>query len=105
MMNIDKFGHHVHKRFRFAQNYNETLQKSENGDFDLRSSRLKGLKAPLSNDEAVNKEYVDRINKIIQTNLANIILSLKRVNSILEEIDKKFCTQEDVIRIIKEESK
>lgn len=101
-MNIDKFGHHVHKRFRFAQNYDETLHKSENGDFDLRSSRLKGLKSPLFNDEAVNKEYVDHINKVIQTNLANVLLRLQQINSHLEEIDKKFCTKADVIKIIKE---
>lgn len=107
-MNIDKFGHHVHKRLRFDQNFikcDETLQKSENGDFDLRLSRLKGLKSPVSNDEAVNKDYVDQISKSIQINLSNVLLRLRKIDSVLKEIDNKFCTKEDVNKIIKEMSK
>lgn len=104
-MNIDKFGHHVHKRLRFAQNIfncDDTLKKSEDGDFDLRLSRLKGIKSPLSSDDAVNKDYVDNINKSIQTNLANILLRLRRIDSVLSQIDEKFYTKEEINKIISE---
>lgn len=62
-MNIDKFGHHVHKRLLQAQNslniLDNTLHKSESGEFDLRLARLKGVALPISSDDAVNKQYVD----------------------------------------------
>lgn len=105
-MNIDKFGHHVHKRLRFAQNFTnceEVLKKSENGDFDLRLSRLTGLKSPLSSEDAVNKEYIDGINKTIQSNLASILLRLRRIDSVLKQIDEKFYTKQDIDKIIKEQ--
>lgn len=101
-MNIDKFGHHVHKRLRITQSFincDDTLKKSENGDFDLRLSRLTGLKSPLSNVDAVNKEYVDGINKSIQNNLANILLHLRHIDTILKQFDEKFYTKEDIHKI------
>lgn len=61
-MNVDKFGHHVHKRLRvldFFDIYNEALIKSDSGDFDLKQKRLRGLKNPVFEDEAVNKQFLD----------------------------------------------
>lgn len=98
-MNIDKFGHHVHKRLRIAEsfvNFDDTLRKSENGEFDLHFSRLKGVKSPVSNDDAVNKEYVDQLTKVIQTNLANIILHLRKIDLVLKQIEEQKLTKEDV---------
>lgn len=62
-MNIDKFGHHIHKRMRLSElvNFSDTLTKSEVGDFDIKKNRLRGLNLPLDPDEAVNKQYVDEI--------------------------------------------
>lgn len=98
-MNIDKFGHHVHKRLRFAESFvncDETLRKSDGGDFDLHFARLKGLKSPVSNDDAVNKEYVDHLNKVTQNNLANVLLRLRHIDSVLKTIEEKIFTKEDV---------
>lgn len=63
-MNVDKFGHHVHKRLRKSiTSDSEKILKTENGEFDLHSTRLKGVKLPLASDDVVNKEYVDSLTK------------------------------------------
>lgn len=64
-MNVDKFGHYIHKRMRLSElfEFNENaLLKSENGDFDLKTSRLRGIRSPVEADDAVNKDYVDQLN-------------------------------------------
>lgn len=61
-MNIDKFGHHVHKRLRVSSYFdtlNDALVRTEKG-FDLKLTSLHGLPSPKSDDEAANKLYVDR---------------------------------------------
>lgn len=61
-MNIDKFGHHVHKRLRFSEllDFKENaLMKSITGNYDLQSSRLTGVAEPLTSSDVVNKKYVD----------------------------------------------
>lgn len=67
-MNIDKFGHHVHKRMRMditdIISIDKLLIRNENGDFDLKQCRLKGLKSPEGLDEAVTMEYIIENNKL-----------------------------------------
>lgn len=61
-MNIDKFGHHVHKRLRVSEYFdvlNDALVKSDTGDYDLKLARLRGLPSPIFQDEVVNKQYID----------------------------------------------
>lgn len=102
-MNVDKFGHHVHKRQRITNCsflVDQALTKSEEGDFNLHSSRLKGTRLPVSPDEVANKQYVDHINTAIQSNLANIILTLKRNESRIREIEEKLILKEDLQKII-----
>lgn len=72
-MNIDKFGHHVHKRLRRSEIFDNdnVLSKSENGEFNLRLVRLRGIKSPSSADDAANKEYVDRL--ISQSQKADLL--------------------------------
>lgn len=64
IMNVDKFGHHVHKRLRSSEILcdisNKILAKNLNGDFHLKSVKLIGLRFPELPDEAVNKQYVDQ---------------------------------------------
>lgn len=60
---MDKFGNYVHKRLRREPTYSDLsyiLMKNDRGEYDLKSSRLKGLTIPLSSDEAVNKQYIDQ---------------------------------------------
>ena len=77
-MNVDKFGHYIHKRMRLSElfEFNEkALLKSETGDFDLKTSRLRGIISPVEADDAVNKEYVDRLNADTLKELNNLVVS------------------------------
>lgn len=81
-MNIDKFGHHVHKRLRFSEilDYKEnSLVKSENGTYDLQASRLTGVREPTSPDDVVNKKYVDEklLNLCSKEELLVLLKSIK----------------------------
>jgi hypothetical protein len=61
-MNIDKFGNHVHKRLRLSEilEFKEnTLMRSQTGNYDLQSSRLTGVGEPITSNDVVNKKYVD----------------------------------------------
>lgn len=65
-MNIDKFGHHVHKRLRLTDYfdlYNDALLKSDTGHYDLKQNRLLGLPTPVYDNEAANKQYLDQALK------------------------------------------
>jgi hypothetical protein len=83
-MNIDKFGHHVHKRLRvsqFSEFNDKALLRTENGDFDLQTSRLKGVAFPELPNDAVNKQYVDHL---IQNNYEK-----KKLDSLFEIINSQ----------------
>lgn len=88
-MNIDKFGHHVHKRLRRFDPYDSTkvLVKSATGIYDLQSSKLTGLKSPDNLTDAVNKDYVDNlVNNIIKNNISfdpSRVLT-KSINNVFE---------------------
>lgn len=119
-MNVDKFGHHIHKRMRLSELFeiNEnTLLKSKNGDFDLKTSRLRGIKNPVEADDAVNKDYVDRMtanmikefNTLIGTLRSQSIIdaretfqvSLKaEMPAIVSHLQDKFYTKEEVDKLI-----
>ena len=106
-MNIDKFGHHVHRRLRVDQilglrdNISGALVKSSNGEYDLQSATLKGVKSPVAADEVVNKAYVD---KLVQN-----FISKKELNFQLEIIKAELykftkINLENLYRHLKEES-
>lgn len=87
-MNIDIFGHHVHKRLRLSEYIitdNNTLVKSETGEYDLKSSKLKGLVSPDKDDEAVNKAYMDKIIEELRNEMKNIH---SRVKIYLHNLEK-----------------
>lgn len=93
-MNIDKFGHHVHKRLRVSEVCefkNKALLRSDNGDFDLQSSRLKGVVNPSSPDDVVNKQYVDE--------LVQNIYDKKHLDSIFEIINSQISQLFNQLRI------
>lgn len=107
-MNIDKFGHHVHKRLRLSNilDYDEKkIFITEEGDFDLQQKRLKGVKYPILADEVVNKEYVDEIiNKYYtKQEVDNLILSVikRELISFRDQLPFEFSTKKDLEKIIK----
>lgn len=115
-MNVDKFGHHIHKRMRFSELlefHENTLQKSESGDYDLKKSRLRGIRSPVETDDAANKDYVDRLltnsiqefDKLIGSLRAQIIKDAQKTvqatlkAKILEvstHLEEKFYTKAEV---------
>lgn len=89
-MNVDKFGHYIHKRLRLSELLelnDNALTKSENGNFDLKTSRLKGLSFPLEADEAVSKGYVDQSREKLVVELNGVLAN--RRPKILAEAQNK----------------
>lgn len=119
-MNVDKFGHHIHKRMRFSEllEFNENaLLKSESGDFDLKKSRLRGVRSPVDTDDAVNKDYVDQLcdqkikeqNRMIGLLRAQIIkdaqikvqATLKeKIPEVLVQLEDKFYNKAEVQKLL-----
>lgn len=108
-MNIDKFGHHVHKRLRFSEyidTLNDTLVRTESGDFDLKLSKLKGLISPEESDEAVNKAYLDKELQDLRDEMKNILSNVKTYLSNLEKLTSErlismFYSKSEIDHIIK----
>lgn len=110
-MNVDKFGQHVHKRLR-ASNYfdvhNDALIKSETGYYDLKQNRLRGLPVAVSEDEAVNKEFVEYTLKKYYTKNEFDIKVKTAVDSyinqfqerLLEALSKSYYTRSEIDHIL-----
>lgn len=85
-MNIDKFGHHIHKRLRVSEIFDfhdKALLKKDSGEYDLQLSKLKGVMRPQFPDEAVNKEYLDEVLKSLK----------QEINAKITQIFKHFGEQ------------
>lgn len=106
-MNIDKFGHHVHKRLRLSEVtdfMDNTLRKTENGNFDLKLTRLTGVKLPSTANDAANKEYVDNVVKLCCSKddvLAHIKSIKADINKVLSHFIKEYYTKTEVDKIVK----
>lgn len=102
-MNIDKFGHHVHKRLRVTEFNDKALLRTENDDFDLQSSRLRGVNSPVLPSDAVNKKYVDQLlrntyeKKKIDA-LFEIINS--QINHLSRQLNLNFYTKKEIDNIL-----
>lgn len=111
-MNVDKFGHHVHKRLRVLDplecpctQWDRVLLQNESGDYDLKHRRLKGLKFAVAADEAVTKEYVDQNNKLYCKN-EDFLHELKSIKTQIQILQKQLvdkCTRVDVSKMILEQ--
>lgn len=102
-MNVDKFGHHVHKRLRLSSEKIDgqlVLVRFQNGDYDFHTANLKGVKAPIDSNDAVNKEYVDsklekyctlqQMYREISNLRANLLLVLnKQVDNNYKKLEKE----------------
>lgn len=105
-MNVDKFGHHVHKRLQISKLFDFTdncLSKKENGVYDLQKSRLTGVKLPVSPNDVASKEYVDNktAHCISKEEMSTIMESIKTdIQTYFAQLEKKFCTKEYVDKLI-----
>nr|DAC81442.1 TPA_asm: tail fiber [Spodoptera moth adintovirus 1] len=120
-MNVDKFGHFIHKRLRISDLFefnDNALLKSESGDFDLKASRLRGVRSPVDGDDAVNKDYVDRLsantihelNKLIGALRSQLTLDAQKtvqttlktkIPEALNHLEDKFYTKADIDKLLK----
>lgn len=106
-MNIDKFGHHVHKRLRVSEGTelnDKVLLRTENGDYDLKSLRLRGVVNPISPDDAVNKQYVDQIiqNMYQKEHLDSLFETINsQVHQLLNQLRINFYTKQEINTILK----
>lgn len=100
-MNIDKFGHHIHKRLRVSEifDFQSALLKKDSGEYDLQSSTLRGVKRPQFADEAVNKDYLDDVIKSLKQDINAKIIQ------IFKHIDEQFVTKQDTEKKQSEEKK
>lgn len=119
-MNVDKFGHYIHKRMRLSELLelnDNALLKSDSGDFDLKTVRLKGIRSPIEADDAANKDYVDRLltntiqefNKLIGSlrsriikdaqNTVNTTLKAK-ISEVSTHLEDEFYTKAEVDKLI-----
>ncbi|XP_066157574.1 uncharacterized protein [Euwallacea fornicatus] len=60
-MSLDKFGRHSAKKHKTTTVIKSTLSRTSNGDIDNGNLRICNLKPPIDENDATNKEYVDRL--------------------------------------------
>lgn len=83
-MNVDKFGHHVHKRSRISDLLDlSSIVRFENNIVDLHSATLTGLSPPSNSTDAVNKQYVDS-TFCCKSEIKNEVKTIR--NEIMDEI-------------------
>lgn len=89
-MNVDKFGHHIHKRMRMTDlfDFHDSFLKKENGVYDLKTSRLTGIKTPVTEDDVVNKRYLDEVIASTKNDIKNVTANLR--SDIRKEVDLIF---------------
>lgn len=106
-MNIDKFGHHVHKRLRtgdISELKYKALLRTEAGHFDLQSMQLRGLAKPLSPDSAVSKQYVDQYihNMYDKKYLDSMFETInEQIQHLASQLRLNFYTNKEIDHILK----
>lgn len=105
-MNIDKFGHHVHKRLRANEvsdlNYKALLRT--NGACFEGSLQLKGVAEPSLPDDAVNKQYVDQYiqNMYDKTYIDSLFDTINnQIHHLSSQLRINFYTNKEIDDIIK----
>lgn len=104
---MDKFGHHIHKQLRsldFLDFYSRILLKTDKGDFDLHSTKLTGITSPLNAEDAVNKDYVDKIvQSFVNKQDVHIALELmkKEITSTVDKLKAEYYTKDEVNGFLK----
>lgn len=104
-MNVDKFGHHVHKRLRLSEvirSFDEALTRSENGVYDLKSTKLTGLTFPTAPTDAVNKEYIDNWSNNFYTKdeVRMLLTNIKsEVRLMIKQCEEKFDAEANLDRV------
>lgn len=90
-MNVDKFGHHLHKSKRFKPetpvfvycNLNYTSDKN----LDAQNKVIKNIQTPINENDAVNKEYVDKSLESLNSNLQ--LMKFDKFEQVIEICNKK----------------
>lgn len=87
-MNVDKFGHHIHKRQRFTDiEQNCALKNIGDLNLSVQYKRLKHLKNPIDLYDAATKEYTDlAIADFWNKNIPKVI---DQITNKIEELKKE----------------
>ena len=86
-MNVDKFGHHVHKRQRLNEvvRIECPLKRIDGDNLSVENKRLQNLKDPQELNDAVTKNYTDKaisdywVNHIKQKYFADLYMHLDKL--------------------------
>lgn len=106
-MNVDKFGHHVHKRQRFGEiiRIECALKRTDDNNLSIENRRLQNLSSPQELNDAATKEYTDKaisdfwVNHIKKKYLLDLFFQLdkleNKINSRLDLIENKNLKQDE----------
>lgn len=105
-MNIDKFGHHVHKRLRGGEisdlKYKALIQTGTGLCFEG-SLQLKGVAKPVSPDDAVNKQYVDEciLNMYTKQHIDSMLNTINnQIHHLASQLKLNFYLKKEIDDII-----
>lgn len=103
---MDKFGNHINKKLNlqlFYDNFSNILLRNKTGEFDLQHSRITGVKTPLRDTDAVNKEYVDRKCESYLNNQNEILIDTLKldIEKHIQNFKELFYTKVELDKIVK----
>lgn len=107
-MNVDKFGHHIHKSKRIINNLipaSCALKRLSDNNLDAQNKIIKNIKLPVCGTDSANKEYVDKSIEVIYKNINEkystdkelLYKSLENSHNTIQLLDKKL--NESIIRL------
>lgn len=99
-MNVDKFGHHVHKNKRIKNNLMVVecaLKHLSDNNLDAQNKIIRNVKLPVYVTDSANKEYVDKSIEDIYKKIDNknttdkelLYKSLEKCLKAIQSTDKK----------------
>lgn len=80
-MNVDKFGHHLHKRIINTKQLENT--------FDLQHKTLKHIGEPIDPADCATKQYVDKLLCELTKKIKAVEQLLSQLNNDVNKVDRK----------------
>lgn len=86
-MNVDKFGHHIHKNKRFKCDVYSTecvLDLTYDGQFDAKDKLIKNVQLQKDIQDCATKGYVDKLSDVFFKRLQTLEQSFTELNRVIE---------------------
>lgn len=87
-MNVDKFGHYVHKKRKKEIIIECCLKSTNDGNLDAQNKTIKNIASPINCYDCVTKKYVDELENNIKKKIAELNQMLKEITSQLNNTKK-----------------